>query len=205
MGKINYEITKIAVEESIDISSMHINNLVLEEIIKEIITSYNNTKTYLKFPEIIHSIFIKSNIDLNKRICRKITWALHSYRDLEELFCELRENTLLKDKIELHLKDFEIILKIHDNFIVKTDPTGTYINGKFFYDIEEQDLLESYCEFITSQQIYIQFKSRRIFHMFPQPLKYFKIYSRKKSIAGFKYNKKIDAIFNNKELIYKSN
>ena len=57
------------------------------------------------------------------------------------------------------MNNYEITLKIHDDFIFKYKGYKAYLNDKFYYDIEEQDLLDSLCGFVEDNDtIYVQYK-----------------------------------------------
>ncbi len=112
----------------------------------------------------------------------------------------LKENKLLQN-IEAQ-DDYSLKLVIHDGFIVTQKDGNTYINGKYYYDIEDQDIIECYCSFVEDfDTVYIQYKKPRFALLSGQW--YFKEVSANKfKLQKYIKAKNIECIFNNKETIY---
>ncbi len=186
-----------------DISKLE--TTIKHNLIQEIIEEYTAKNNLFKVITSIQEIFRKHNIILNKKTCNRITWSIRNCCEINDLFYDLKQNSLLQDKIELDIGKLEITLKIHDYFIIRTNPKGTFINNKFFYFIDDQDIIESYNDFATSDSIYVQFKKRRFLPTLFNPYKYFIIYSNHKNqkVKKLINNKKIDFIFDKDQLLYK--
>ncbi len=115
---------------------------------------------------------------------------------------ELQENDCLKDKIRF--QNNEIILEIHPDFILKTINGKTYLNDKFYQDIEEKDLLELYTEFLQNDKIvYIEYQHKH-FNFHSNIVKsYFKeMQYEKYSLNKIKHLRDVEMIFTNKRVIY---
>ncbi len=139
---------------------------------------------------------------LSLKICNKIAKRIRFYLDIQDYFKDLEENESLKGRVSI--EDFEITLKVHDKFIVTSVGQMIYINDKFYYDIEEQDLLDSLCAFMEDKDtIYVQYKHKHFeFHFF-RGFRFFKKIKRSKFLyRKLKHKKDIELIFDNKGVIY---
>ncbi len=127
-------------------------------------------------------------------------YDMKAKKDFQVFVNSLKENKLLQN-IEAQ-DDYSLKLVIHDGFIVTQNGRNTYINGKYYYDIEDQDIKECYCSFVEdSDTIYIQYKKPRFAFLSGQW--YFKEVSADKfNLQRYIKEKNIECIFNNKEIIY---
>ena len=119
---------------------------------------YACSKTLINMPDKLISLFNEVEYyDISKKLARKIAFEITCQSQLSELFEELHSCDILTGKLFIDREEYVITLKVHDDFIVKShiNTCKTYINGKFYYDIEEQDLLECYCGFVTDNCIYV--------------------------------------------------
>lgn len=138
---------------------------------------------------------------ISLRVCNNIARQINTYLDIQDYYKDFEENELLKGKVTIN--DCEIILKIHDGFIVKTKGYKTYVNDKFYYNIEEPDLLDSFCEFVEDDDvIYIQYINRRLGFHFNHSGYFKKIHRSKYSFRKLKHKKNIELIFDNKKILY---
>ncbi len=138
---------------------------------------------------------------ISMKKCNDIARRIIIYFDMKDYFKDFEENETLKGKVAFN--NYEITLKIHDDFIVKHKGNYTYLNDKFYYDIEEQDLLDSLCGFVEDNDtIYVQYKHYHFgFHFGHSG--YFKEIKRSKySFEKLKHKKDIELIFDNKEVIF---
>ncbi len=129
-----------------------------------------------------------------------IAQKINFYLDMKDYFKDFEENEILKDKVSIN--DNTITLKIHDNFIIRNKGNKTYINDKFYDDIEDQDLLDSLCEFVEDKDtIYIQYAHWHFgFHF--NHSGYFKEIKRSKySYEKLRHKNDIELIFNNERVI----
>ena len=138
---------------------------------------------------------------ISMKKCNDIARRIIIYLDGKDYFKYFEENETLKGKVTFN--NYEITLKIHDDFIVKHKGNYTYLNDKFYYDIEEQDLLDSLCGFVEDNDtIYVQYKHYHFgFHFGHSG--YFKEIKRSKySFEKLKHKKDIELIFDNKGVIF---
>ena len=138
---------------------------------------------------------------ISMKKCNDIARRIIIYLDMKDYFKDFEENKTLKGKVTFN--NCEIILKIHDNFIVKNKGNYTYLNDKFYYDIEEQDLLDSLCGFVEDNDtIYVQYKHYHLGLNFDHS-GYFKEIKRSKySFRKLRHKKDIELIFDNKGVIF---
>ncbi len=107
---------------------------------------------------------------------------------------ELREDPLLQNIEELD--DLSLRLVIHENFIVTLKDRNTYINGKYYYDIEDQDIKTCYRDFITEDTVYIQYKKRGF--SFLRGFSYFEeIPKNKFKLEKYANKRNVERIFDN--------
>ncbi len=180
---------------------------IQEILVDKIYNVYQNSKTFIKMPDKLISLFNDVGIyTLTKKVAKKIVYDISCETRLTEIIDELQSYDTIKDKLSIDRENYTILLKIHDNFIVKTElaTQKTFINDKFYYDIEEQDILECYCDFVTDSGIYVLYKKRRLLSFIGLAHPYLKILSDEKKVPKLINNKSVYMIFTNKELIYKS-
>ncbi len=136
------------------------------------------------------------------KICNDIAKRVRIYLDIKDYFKYFEENESLKGKVSI--EDFKITLKVHDKFIVTSVGGNTYINDKFYYDIEDQDLLDALSDFVENNDtIYVQYKHKHFGFHYEHIFRYFKEMKRKKySNWKLKHRKDIELIFDNKGVIY---
>ena len=176
------------------------------QIINGILEIYSERKNRFVMSNELIILFNDFYYQLDKKTARKIVSDILGQQELAEFFDELCSCNELKDKLSFDRENYLITLKVHDGFIVKSDLAlqETYINDKFYYNIEEQDLLWCYCDFVNDKCICVQFKKRRLLSFFGLCSKYFKFSRNDNKIEKFKNNKNVEMIFTNKEVIYKS-
>lgn len=143
---------------------------------------------------------------IDKKTAKKIVYDISAQKGLSDLIEDFQNCDIIKDKIEFDRNEYVITLKVHNDFIVKTDLAcqKTYINGKFYYDIEEQDLLECYCEFVKNNCIYVLYNKRRFLSIFGLTYNYLQILINKNKLTKLKKDKNVYMIFTNTELLYKA-
>lgn len=176
-----------------------------EKLVGSIIELWDNSKNLIGMPDKLIFLFHDvADYGLDKKTAKKIVYDISCQNDLSDTYDELLACDVLKDKLTVDRKNFVIALKVHDNFIVKTYIAlqKTYINDKFYYDIEEQDLLECYCAFVQDDSIYVQYSRRRVLSYLDLAHRYLKIFRSTNKIEKYKNNKNVEMIFSNKELVY---
>lgn len=136
------------------------------------------------------------------RKCNEIARNINLTFGLKDYFRDFEENESLKGKVSI--EDYEITLKVHDNFVVTNLGGKTYVNGKFYDYIEEQDLLYCFCDFVEkSDVIYVQYKHKHVGFHFSNIFRYFKKIKRSKySFEKLKNKKDVELVFDNKKLIF---
>jgi hypothetical protein len=121
------------------------------------------------------------------------------------LFNELIKNNKTVNYIKI--EDDTLILIFHKSFEMKVVFSGgyfnTYINDKFDYNIEEQDIYEYIEEIINDTYVFIEYKSKKGFFK----RRYFDIILKSKfSMNGFRKNSKIvKSIFTIKDVLFDKN
>ncbi len=157
------------------------------------------------FYSIIRRVFenrFHEPIDMKK--CKQIGLEMIAQLERHQDFCNFSENEHLRGKVQIN--DFEYRLTVHPGFIVTSSRGNTYINGKFYFDIEDQDLLQEYIDFACrNQRIFVQYKHRHLLfnHVWERPLGYFKEIKKKKfDWFRLKYRDDIESIFDNQQIIY---
>lgn len=178
-----------------------------EIFVNKILELYNNSKTLFKMSDKIIFIFDEiAHYRIDKKTAKKIVYDISAQKGLSDLIEDFQNCDIIKDKIEFDRNEYVITLKVHNDFIVKTDLAcqKTYINGKFYYDIEEQDLLECYCEFVKNNCIYVLYNKRRFLSIFGLTYNYLQILINKNKLTKLKKDKNVYMIFTNTELLYKA-
>ncbi len=179
-------------------ASLLANEYIQEANIIEI--ELSKRRNLIGFPKFLQKTFYKQfDQVIEIALCRKITYEIASQLEVQRDFKDFEENKRLKGKISI--EDFEYKLVIHPNFIVTTLDRNTYINGKLYYDIEEQDLLESYIDFVDNNDyIYIQYKRKQLL----SARNYFRlVHKNKYDFIKLKNKKQIELIFDNNGVIFK--
>jgi hypothetical protein len=157
----------------------------------------NRDLNIFSIKSIIKSIFNEYFNNTKMVNCSKIAYEILSEFEFADFVKDFTEKEEFKNKIEV-LDNYIIKFRINDNFIVESSCGFTYINGKYYYGIEDQDLLNSFYNFLNSDKIYIQYKHK---HFFLFSYSYFKEIKKSKfSYSKIKHKKDIDKIFNNKGL-----
>ncbi len=196
----------IDVVDPMELLLMHCpNDEYLQESIM-IAKKIKNQKANFVKGKYIQEVFQKQfDKALSTKQCNEIAKRINISFDMKEYFKCFEENELLRGKVSIN--DFEITLKIHNDFIIKNVGNKTYINDKFYYDIEEQDLLVSLIEFVEDKDsIFVQYKHKHFFFSFIRLFGYFKKMKHSKySFRKLRHKKDIELIFNNKEVIYFKN
>ncbi len=136
--------------------------------------------------------------------CNDIARIINIYLDRKDYFKDIEEIQTLKGLVTS--TNSEITLKIHDDFILKIFKNrvyNAYLNDKFYYDIEEQDLLDSLCAFVEDDDtIYVQYKHYHFGFNFGHYRYFQKIKRSKYSYRKLKHKKDIELIFDNKGVIF---
>lgn len=177
-----------------------------ETLVDKIYNAYDYSKTLFKMPDKLILIFgetVKYNLD--KKTAKKIVYEISCQTQLSRFFEELQNCDKLNGKLLLNRKENLLFLRVHDDFVVKTDLADgkTYINGKFYNAFEEQDLLEIYCDFAENNCLYVIYKTRRLLSYLGLSARYIKTFKNKAKIPELKNEKSVYMIFTKTELIYK--
>lgn len=181
----------------------------IEKLAGEVDQMLEQKKNYYKVLDFVYEKLVEKKNDIKKKYCKKIVYKIFLDKSLADEFNDFIENPILKDKIGVDFDNAVLTLNVHSGFVVKSNIGAgkTYINDKFFYDIEEQDLLECYCEFVTDDKtLYVQFLKKKILGLFfLEPyMSYFKTYRKKDGrLEKLKKKKDVEMIFDNKEILYK--
>ena len=152
--------------------------------------------------KMIQKVFKKQfNETISMKVCSNIAKKINMDLDMKDFIKSFEENDLLKGKIIN--EGNQIILKLHEHFIISNVERKTYINGKFYYNIDDHDLLYSFCNFVKDDDtIYIQYKHKHGCFYFNHS-RYFKKIKRSKFFGWkLKHKKDIELIFDNKGVIY---
>lgn len=165
-------------------------------------SAINQPKKFLSIKKIVESVFFSQFGEYpNRAICAKIAYEIRCEIDFENFCDELRENETLKGKIEVD--DCVVRLKLHDDFVVEYLGNNTTINGKFYYDVEEQDILETFCSFCTDDDVYVEYNHKHYCPDFALTrLSYFDVIRKEKfSQKKIKHKKDVKKIFDKNGLI----
>lgn len=105
--------------------------------------------------------------------------------------------------------EYDLRLKIHEGFVITRHGVNTYINGKVYYDIEDQDLKDTYIDFINNDtKIFVQFKKRNLFkigfHLFDEHGYFLELAKNESNIERYSKKKNVEMIFDNKTVLYDS-
>lgn len=160
----------------------------------------------LKLRNEIFEVFKRNfNEEISKDTCSKIVKDIYSQIDFKMDYYDLKKTEALKN-IEI-LNEYNLKLIIHEGFIVTTDDRNTYINGKLYYDIEEQDLKECLIDFVNNEdKVYIQLKRRPLLSILLNDIIYtnyfLEIPKKKFKLSKYIKNKNVELIFTNKEVLF---
>lgn len=185
------------------------------EIYKIFINFENEEQTFsLKLDNVLYSIIKYYNIpvDYLEDVIKECENNLNSFFKSKKLKKQAWERKLkddLNETVEPVLKlfggkasysDFEVNIKYHNDFIIKYDfaMQTMYINEKYYYDVEEQDLLETLKEINNDIYYIVEYKSKRLSNT-----PYFKFLNKKKTnVNNIRKSNNILRIFDIHSLIY---
>lgn len=144
---------------------------------------------------LIDHIFYKQfGEKLSSKVVKELSIKIARYLNMKTIIEELESSELIKDK--LTISNGEVVVKIHNRFIVKFSNCKLYINDKFYEKVEENNLLNILINLITNENIiYVQY--------FHRGLKgYFRSYKR----SEYNYDEvrkqyDIEYVFDNEELL----
>ena len=152
----------------------------------------NNELTVKCLKEVFKKQF---NESISLKECIAIASKVNIYLCGTDYYKNIEENEIFKDKITTN--DNEIILKIHDNFIVSYNGYNIYINNKLYSKVKEQEIFECFYDFLMNDEIiYIQYESLKL------KTKCFKMINKSNYSYKKLKGKNIELIFDNKKLIY---
>ncbi len=136
------------------------------------------------------------------KVCINIQREIEKQQEAIEI-CD----TLLHGKVAKHnitVKDGAVVLKVHDNFVV-TDACGCiYINGKFYTDVEDCDLLDFYCDIATNgDRVYVQYFHKHFGFHYDHAFRYFKVFPKRIfALTKVRHFQDVELIFDNQHVIY---
>ncbi|MFA7507328.1 MAG: hypothetical protein WCZ11_03730 [Bacilli bacterium] len=119
-------------------------------------------------------------------------------------------NELIKDEKTakyIKFKDDTLSLKFHKSFelkvIYKNGYFNTYINDKFYYDIEEQDIYEYIEEIVNDAYVIVEYNKKNWFH----PKRYFELISKERFIMSKVKNakRKVKRVFTVNNVLFENN
>lgn len=154
-----------------------------------------------------NTIYEKYDAIPNKKTCGKIAQSILFGFGLLDLYADLSDVDILKDKVDLI--NNKLRPTVHDGFIVEyslsPSKETTTLNGKpYYYDIEEQDVLDMACDFCTEDVVYVQYKHKHFFPFWYALFNrsYFFSYQTKKfDIQKLKHKDDIELIFDRNGVI----
>lgn len=160
-----------------------------------------HTCFYLK--KLIAEVFLEQfDEPLDSKLCGKIANDIISGYGFTEFCDEFTQNEVLKDKIEIS-DDYTVGLRVHDDFVVEYFCEKASVNGKFFCDVEEQDLLDVLCGFCQNDTVYIQYKHKRLNRIFGFVRSYFKEVPKVRfSLDKVRHKKDVEKIFDKNGVIF---
>ena len=166
-----------------------------------IVRIFNEAKRSVSIRKIVESTFLTQFNQLpQRRTCAQIAYDIRREFDFENFCDELRENETLKNKIEV--EDYVVRLKLHDDFIVEYLGNQTTINGKFYYNVEEPDILETFCDFCNNDSIYVEYNHKHYRPFALTKFSYFYEISKNKfSKNKIKHIKDVKRVFDKNGLI----
>lgn len=139
---------------------------------------------------------------LPKKICMRIEEEISLQRELAAYFDPLRRCKSTKDKVTLDVG--AIVLKVHDNFVVKHTEDYVYINNKLYSFANYSALLNRFCDFVTNaDRVYVQYEHKHLcFH--PGALfVHFKVFPKRQfALSKVKHLQDVELIFDNRQVIY---
>lgn len=121
-------------------------------------------------------------------------------KQIMEDFHEITEPilNLLGERVILY--NFVLEIKYHDDFIIKYDfeKQTMYINEKYYYNVEEQDLFETLSEVNSDRYFIVEYKFKKL-----RRIPYFRFLSKKNTDANkIRKTKNVLRIFDINGLIY---
>ncbi len=171
---------------------------------KEIAKRMNTVRGYKLRDEVFEVFKYYFDEEISKAICSKIVKEIYSKIDFNIEYLDLKRSDALKN-LEI-INEYELKLVIHDGFVVTTKDHNTYINGKLYYDIEDQDLKECFIDFANDDNIvYIQLKRRTFLSLifgFCSTNYFLKIPKKRFRLSKYIKNKNVELIFTNKEILF---
>ena len=185
------------------------------EIYKIFINFENEEKTFsLKLDNVLYSIikYYKISVDYLENIMSECENNLNAFFKSKKMRKEAYENQLIEDSketVDAILKLFgdkascdklELKIEYHKNFIIKYNfvKQTMYINEKYYYSVEEQDLFDFLSEIYNDMYYIVEYKFKRL-----SPTPYFKFLSKKKTdINKIRKTNNILRIFDIHSLIY---
>lgn len=167
--------------------------------------SISKKRNFIGLAKKIQQVFLKQfneSIPISK--CRKMVFEIQVAIDLDDFIKDFDDVDELKGKVKL--ADRTIEMKIHDDFVVTKADRNTYINGKFYYDFDDQDLVECFQDLLADDSlVYIQYNHKHLNFSLLKAFSYIKEVKKDKfSIDKVKHMKDVEKIFDNKKLIYRS-
>lgn len=169
-------------------------SLKLDSVLYSIIKYYNIPVEHLE--DVLNECENNLNNFFNSKKLKEEALERKSEEDLNEILEPVLN--LFEDKASY--SDYEVIIKYHNDFIIKYDFSinTMYINDKYYYDVEEQDLLETLSEINNDEYFIIEYKSKRL-----SSTPYFKfLYKNKTDINKIRKSNNIVKIFDINGLIY---
>lgn len=178
------------------------NLLTLTDKVTAVFNSEKNTGKRLRK---IEEEFRSADTAITKSAARKIVRGVLYERYFSEILGGLLSCDDLKNKISADREKRIITLTVHEHFTVETHFSllgKTYINGRFFGEIEDQDLLEIYRSFVCDPAYYVIYKKRLFKSRFGYPD--LKIFTNADRLERLKNDPKVKTIFSEKELLYRA-
>ncbi|MFA6852364.1 MAG: hypothetical protein WCR34_04335, partial [Bacilli bacterium] len=171
---------------------------------KEIAKRINTVSGYKLRDEVFKVFKYYFDKEISKAICSKIVKEIYSKINFNMHFLDLKRSDALKN-LEI-INEYELKLAIHDGFVVTTKGGNTYINGKFYYDIEDQDLKGCFIDFVNDDDVvYIQLKRKTFLSVifgFYRTNYFFEIPKKSFRLSKYIKNKNVELIFTNKEILF---
>ena len=171
---------------------------------KEIAKRMNTVRGYKLRDEVFEVFKYYYDEEISKAICSKIVKEIYSKINFNIDYLDLKRLDALKN-LEI-INEYELKLVIHNGFVVTTKDGNTYINGKLYYDIEDQDLKECFIDFVNDDNIvYIQLKRRTFLSIifgFCSTNYFLEIPKKRFRLSKYIKNKNVELIFTNKEILF---
>ncbi len=143
----------------------------------------------------------------DRKLCGKVASDIVCGISDIEYRRDFTENEVLRDKVEL-FDDRLIRLKIHDGFIVEYfyEKAKANVNGKYFCEIEEQDIVDTLCELCQNDMVYVQYKQKHFVRFYCLIMRsYFKAIPRCKfAMEKLRHKEDIERVFDKNGIIYEA-